>query len=113
MHDCGENGNGIFPQFLVFEWLQADIIFEADECIKLIPPIAECYIAGQWDVSRDENDINIAKPSIRKAAVSGINEMVFPSFSYTYLPKYNLEFQGSIRNLQKRTLFMKFYPEMP
>ena len=27
--------------------------------------------------------------------------------------EYNLEFQGSVRNLQKRTLFMKFYPEMP
>ena len=23
------------------------------------------------------------------------------------------EFQGSIRNLEKRALFMKFYPEMP
>ena len=28
-------------------------------------------------------------------------------------PEYNLEFQGSIQNLQKRALFMKFYPEMP
>ena len=27
--------------------------------------------------------------------------------------EYNLEFQGSVRNLQKRALFMKFYPEMP
>ena len=27
--------------------------------------------------------------------------------------EYNLEFQGSIWNLQKRALFMKFYPEMP
>ena len=27
-------------------------------------------------------------------------------------PEYNLEFQGSIQNLQKRALFMKFYPEM-
>ena len=29
------------------------------------------------------------------------------------MAEYNLEFQGSIQNLQKRTLFMKFYPEMP
>ena len=27
--------------------------------------------------------------------------------------EYNLEFQGSVRNVQKRALFMKFYPEMP
>ena len=27
--------------------------------------------------------------------------------------EYNLEFQGSVRNLQERALFMKFYPEMP
>ena len=27
--------------------------------------------------------------------------------------EYNVEFQGSMWNLQKRTLFMKFYPEMP
>ena len=26
---------------------------------------------------------------------------------------YNLEFQGSVLNPQKRTLFVKFYPEMP
>ena len=30
-----------------------------------------------------------------------------------YYTEYNLEFQGSIHNLQKRVLFMKFYPEMP
>ena len=29
------------------------------------------------------------------------------------LIEYNLEFQGSVQNLQKRALFMKFYPEMP
>ena len=28
------------------------------------------------------------------------------------LSECNLEFQGSARNLQKRTLFLKFYPEM-
>ena len=27
--------------------------------------------------------------------------------------EYNLEFLGSVRNLQKGALFMKFYPEMP
>ena len=27
--------------------------------------------------------------------------------------EYNLELQGSVWNLQKRALFMKFYPEMP
>ena len=27
--------------------------------------------------------------------------------------EYNLEFQGCIQNLQKRALFVKFYPEMP
>ena len=27
--------------------------------------------------------------------------------------EYNLEFQGSVRNLQKRALFMKFFSEMP
>ena len=30
-----------------------------------------------------------------------------------WLIEYNLEFQGSVRNLQKRALFMKAYPEMP
>ena len=29
------------------------------------------------------------------------------------VPEYNLEFQGNVQNLQKRPLFMKFYPEMP
>ena len=29
------------------------------------------------------------------------------------LSEYNFEFQGSVRNLQKRALFMKFYPTMP
>ena len=28
-------------------------------------------------------------------------------------PEYNLEFQGSFWNLQKRARFMRFYPEMP
>ena len=27
--------------------------------------------------------------------------------------EYNLEFEDSVWNLQKRALFMKFYPEMP
>ena len=26
--------------------------------------------------------------------------------------EYNLEFRGSVRDLQKRALFMKFYPEI-
>ena len=29
------------------------------------------------------------------------------------LSEYNLEFQCSVRNLQKRALFVKVYPEMP
>ena len=48
------------------------------------PPICEFHIAVQWVLSK-QNDVNIAKPSIHKAAVSGINEMIFPSFSWTYL----------------------------
>ena len=27
--------------------------------------------------------------------------------------EYNFEFQGSVQNLWKRALFMKFYPEIP
>ena len=60
MINCGETGNDIFPKILVFEWLQVDVIFEADGCIKLISPppppphpIVECHIAGQWDVSKE------------------------------------------------------------
>ena len=29
------------------------------------------------------------------------------------MTEYNLEFQSSVRNLQKKALFMKFYTEMP
>ena len=36
-------------------------------------------------IKREKNDINIAKPSIYKAAGPGINEIIFPSFSWTYL----------------------------
>ena len=32
---------------------------------------------------------------------------------YDTTPEYNLEFQGSIQNLWKGALFMKFYPEIP
>ena len=28
-------------------------------------------------------------------------------------PEYNLELQGSVWNLQNKTLFINFYPEMP
>ena len=93
MINCGETGNDIFPKILVFEWLQVDVIFEADGCIKLISPPPSstppnCWVSYRWPVGcikREENDMNIAKPSIHKAAVSGINEMIFPSFSWTYL----------------------------
>ena len=30
-----------------------------------------------------------------------------------WFPEYNLEFQVSVLNHQKRALFVKFYPEMP
>ena len=69
---------------MVFESLQADAIFKADGCIILIPPI----VSYRWLVGcikREKNDINIAKPSIYKAAGPGINEIIFPSFSWTYL----------------------------
>ena len=36
-------------------------------------------------IKREENHINIAKPSIQKAAVSVINEMILPSFSWIYV----------------------------
>ena len=36
-------------------------------------------------IKREENDINIAKPSIQKAAVSGINEMILPRLSWIYV----------------------------
>ena len=36
--------------------------------------------------------------------------IIFIELEYT---EYNLEFQGNVRNLQKRALFVKFYPEMP
>ena len=45
-----------------------------------------CWMLYRWPVGcikREENDINIGKPFIHKAAVSGINE-TFPSFSWTY-----------------------------
>ena len=35
-------------------------------------------------IKREENVINIAKPCIHKAAGSGINEMLFPIFSWRY-----------------------------
>ena len=97
------------------------------------PPVVECHIVGQRDVSkerkmtqtlqnhayimqlvqglmkwyfqasvghtccllfinqsltnslRSENDTDIAKPCIYNVAGSGINEMIFPSFSWSYL----------------------------
>ena len=36
-------------------------------------------------IKREENVINIAKPCIHKAAGSGINEMLFPIFSWRYM----------------------------
>ena len=42
----------------------------------------------------------------------GINTLAYPHKDIE-LSEYNLEFQGSIRNLQKRALFVKFYAEMP
>ena len=48
-------------------------------------PIIECCITAWWDVKREENNINIAKPYIHKAAGSGINDMIFSSFSWRYL----------------------------
>ena len=53
MINCREIGNDIFQNLMVFEWLQADIIFEANGCIILIPPIVECHIAGKSDVSKE------------------------------------------------------------
>ena len=48
-------------------------------------PTVECHIASQWDVPNQKNDINIAKPCIHRAAGSGINYMIFPSFSWRLL----------------------------
>ena len=66
---------------MVFEWLMSCL--KTDECIILTPntppPIVECHVIGQWI------DTNIMKLSIHKAAGSGINEIIFPSFSWSYL----------------------------
>ena len=43
------------------------------------PPIVECHVIGQWI------DIKIVKLCIHKAAGSRINEVIFPSFSWTDL----------------------------
>ena len=51
---------------------------------QIDPP--NCWMLYRWPVGcikREENDINSGKPSIHKAAVSGINE-TFPRFSWTY-----------------------------
>ena len=50
---------------------------ELCSCIKL---------NDKWVVKRpEENDINIAKLCIHKAADSGNNEVMFPSLSWTHL----------------------------
>ena len=46
-----------------------------------------CWVSYRWParcIKREENPINIAKPCIHKAAGSGINEMLFPIFSWRY-----------------------------
>ena len=44
-----------------------------------------------------------------------VHHIMYPKWAFIIYRtwEYNLEFQDSIRNLQKRALFMKFYPEMP
>ena len=50
---------------------------------------SNCWVSYCWPVGcikREQNDINIARPSIHKTAISGrISEMIFSSFSWTYL----------------------------
>ena len=46
------------------------------------------WVSYHWPagcIKREENVINIAKPCIHKAAGSGINEMLFPIFSWRYM----------------------------
>ena len=86
MINCGETDNDIFLWFLVFEWLHAGVITEADGCIILIRP--NCWVSHRWPVGcikRVENYINITKQCIHKAAGSRISEMIFSNCSWRYL----------------------------
>ena len=55
--------------------------------VYLIDP-PNFWVSHHWPagcIKREENVINIAKPCIHKAAGSGINEMLFPIFSWRYM----------------------------
>ena len=67
----------------------------------------------QKNIKRNGNDRKTIPLGWRRLdwqGASSLEAFIRPFSRYT---KYNLEFQGSIQNLQKRALFMKFYPEMP
>ena len=57
----------IFSAVSGFWIVKTDVIFEADGCILLIPPILEVsYGLSAGSIRREENVINIAKPCIHK-----------------------------------------------
>ena len=92
MINCGETGNDISWNFWFSNgWFQADVIFKADKCIILThnsPSPCNCWVSYSWPVGygkrEEKNDTIIAKPSTHKATGSWINEMIFPSLSWTY-----------------------------
>ena len=88
--NCGETDNDISLKFLVFELLILGWrhiwkwqVYHTDH--KSMPQ--NCWVSYRSPaicVKREENDINIVKPCIHKAAGSGINEIIFSNFSWTY-----------------------------
>ena len=72
------------------------------------PP--NCWVSYRWPVEcikREENDI--AKPSIHKAAVSGINE-IFPSFNSTFLLFFiNQGLTNSVHSVPQLCQFILVY----
>ena len=91
MTNCGETGTYILPEFLDLEWLISGWLHILSWQVIILtsnPTYLNCWVSHCWPVGctkRDQNDINIAKPCMYKMAGSGINEMIFPSFSWTYL----------------------------
>ena len=85
--NCGETGHDILLEFLVFEWLisgwhhiwswQGNHIDHPPP--YPYPPIVECHIVGQRDVSKERKMMQALQNHayIMQLAGLGINEMIF------------------------------------
>ena len=76
--------------------------------LERIPKKWALFSSVSWIVDADMVELR----QFRNATLVRFPASVLMALRCVKLTEYNLEFQGSVLSLQKRALYVKFYPEM-